>query len=72
LELFVEKQAQERRNPSPDGLRTLRALELLELADTPEARRLLQALADGTPEARLTREARAALGRAAQRGSAAP
>jgi RNA polymerase sigma factor (sigma-70 family) len=48
---------------SPEGLRALRAVELLERLAGPEADRLLQALAEGAPSARLTREARAALER---------
>jgi WD40 repeat protein len=48
---------------SPDQLRTLRALEVLESGDTPEARAVLEALAGGLPAAQLTREARAALER---------
>jgi RNA polymerase sigma factor (sigma-70 family) len=44
-------------------VRDLRAVELLELLGSPEARQLLQALAGGAPEARLTREARGALRR---------
>jgi WD40 repeat protein len=45
-----------------DGLRALRSVEVLERIGTPRARQLLQKLAGGT-EARLTREARAALER---------
>jgi WD40 repeat protein len=41
-------------------LRTLRALEVLERIGTPEARQVLRAMADGTPEAWLTQEAKAA------------
>lgn len=40
-----------------------RAVEVLEHAATPEARRLLRALAEGAPEAQLTRAAQAALDR---------
>jgi RNA polymerase sigma factor (sigma-70 family) len=72
LEEFVEKQAEDRRKPSAEGLRTLRALEVLELIATPDTRRLLLVLAEGVPEARLTREARATLDRITQRGNAAP
>jgi hypothetical protein len=49
---------------APEKLRTLRAVFVLERIATPAARTLLQALANGAPEARLTQEARAALGRA--------
>src|SRR5262249_40919070 len=46
-----------------ERLRTLRAIEVLERLDTPEARELLKTLADGAPEARLTEAAKAALKR---------
>lgn len=47
----------------PEALRDLRAVILLERSCTPAARNLLAALANGVPEARLTRAAKAALGR---------
>jgi hypothetical protein len=53
----------------PEMLRRLRALEALEHAGTAEARGVLQALAKGEPEARLTREAKDALRRLANRPS---
>jgi RNA polymerase sigma factor (sigma-70 family) len=66
LEALLEKQDQERRMPSLERLRILRALEALELAGTPKARQLLQKLTGGAPEACLTREAKAALERLAR------
>ena len=66
-------QAAERLNTSPDRMRASRAILTLELIDTPEARTLLETLAEGTPEAWLTREAKAALERLAKkRPSATP
>jgi hypothetical protein len=51
----------------PGGrLRELRAVEVLERVGTDEAKRLLTVLANGTPDARLTREAKAALERLAR------
>lgn len=48
------------------GLREVRSIELLERIDTPEAVKLLESLAAGADEARLTIEAKAALGRVKQ------
>jgi hypothetical protein len=48
---------------SAEQMRNLRAVEVLELIATAEARQVLQALADGELGARLTREARSALQR---------
>jgi WD40 repeat protein len=53
--------------PSPEWLRAVRALQVLEGIDTPEARQFLDKLARGAPEARLTQEARAVLERLAKR-----
>ena len=51
---------------SPKQLRALRAVEVLEYIGTPAARRVLETLADGAAEARLTREAKASLARLAR------
>jgi hypothetical protein len=50
---------------SPQLLAAWRAVIILEQINTPEARDLLEALAKGAPEARLTRDAQAALQRLA-------
>jgi WD40 repeat protein len=52
---------------SPDVIRQLRAVAVLEAVGTPEAGDVLAALAGGAPEARLTQEARAARERLARR-----
>jgi hypothetical protein len=44
---------------SPERLRELRAVEVLEYLGTAEAQKLLARLAEGAPQARLTREAKA-------------
>jgi WD40 repeat protein len=49
--------------PSGDYLRALRAVEVVERIRTPEARRVLERLAGGMPEAELTQQARGALRR---------
>jgi RNA polymerase sigma factor (sigma-70 family) len=52
---------------SGERLRMLRAIEVLELAGTKEAREVLETLAAGAEGARLTEEAKAALGRLTRR-----
>ena len=49
--------------PPPDLMRALRAVEVLEQVGTPDARRALETLVKGTPDAKLTRDAKAALER---------
>ena len=61
LRELLEKQAHA--SLSPKALQELRAVEVLEHLGTLEARRLLASLAKGTPHARLTHEAQAALHR---------
>jgi WD40 repeat protein len=65
LERLLEKALAHK--PAPETLGALRALAVLEYLDTPDARRLLRALAEGDPDALLTREAKAALQRVARR-----
>ena len=51
------------RSLAGDRLRMLRAVEVLEMLGSPEARGVLKRLAGGAPEAFLTRQAKAALER---------
>jgi hypothetical protein len=55
--------------PRGAGRREVRAIEVLEYLATPEARQFLEKLAQGAPEARLTREAKAALERLSKRAA---
>jgi hypothetical protein len=72
LEQLINKQDLELVNPSPDHRRSVRAVEVLELAGTPEAQKVLKTLSQGAPEARLTQEAKASLERLAHRSSVSP
>jgi hypothetical protein len=51
---------------SPEGLRVLRTIEVLEHIANPEARQVLEQLAGGMPEARVTQEAKLSLRRLAR------
>ncbi len=62
----------ERARPAPDVLRAVRAVEILERIGDRPARELLEALTGGAAQARLTREARAALQRLSRRTLPAP
>jgi RNA polymerase sigma factor (sigma-70 family) len=68
----IERLLKKLEDLSSGRLRAIRALELLEQVDTPEARQFLEALARGAEGAWLTREAKASLRRLAKRGGAAP
>lgn len=63
LEEVVERYEQPAMVTSPERLRTLRALEALELAATPEARRVFVKLSGGANGAWLTKQAQAVLQR---------
>jgi hypothetical protein len=68
----MESVLEKPRNLPPGTLQAIRAVEVLENISTPGARRLLESLAEGAPEARLTQEAKASLGRLAKRPAAKP
>jgi hypothetical protein len=74
--LEVRRRIEQLLEEMPDGPdtvraepREVRAVELLEDVGTTEARRVLQALADGLEESELSQEARASLARLAHRSS---
>ncbi len=67
VEALLEQRAKEVTEPSPERLRALRAVEVLEHIGTPEAQEALKNVTTGAPEARLTQEAKAALERLARR-----
>jgi RNA polymerase sigma factor (sigma-70 family) len=57
---------------SPERLRGVRAVEVLELVGTAEGRRVLETVAKGAADARLTREAKASLQRLNDRRATTP
>jgi hypothetical protein len=57
---------------TPAAMREFRSLEVLEYIGTDEARAMLRSLAEGVPEARLTREAKAAQERLTHKSNTAP
>jgi WD40 repeat protein len=70
LAYLLEKQ--ESNFPCGALLRSLRGIEVLEQLGTPEARRVLETIADGHPQALLTREAKASLDRLSKHKSSHP
>src|SRR5262245_33593584 len=63
IERLLDKLKKDRLNPPADRTRLVRAVEVLELIGTAEARQVLTGLARGAPEAQLTLEAKTALER---------
>jgi hypothetical protein len=72
LEQVLDTHRAQRLHPSADQRRLARSIEVLEQTGGPAARRLLAALAQGAPEARLTRDAKGALDRLNRRLPRAP
>ena len=63
LQTLLSTQHEARWSITPERLRMLRCIEVLELSRTAAARQLLAHLAKGAPAARLTEEAKSALRR---------
>ena len=66
---LLDKLKTERRTPSPERIRVLRAVEVLEHIGTSAACQILKDLAEGAAEAQLTQEAKASLARLAKRAN---
>jgi hypothetical protein len=64
---LMDRIRDQRKTPSAERIRVLRAVEVLEQIGTPEVRRLLTDLAGGAPKARLSEEAKASLERLVKR-----
>jgi RNA polymerase sigma factor (sigma-70 family) len=69
---LLQKIAAMKKAPSGDELRIGRALAVLERLGTPAAIEVLNSLAGGAPDARLTHEAKASLDRLARKSAVAP
>jgi RNA polymerase sigma factor (sigma-70 family) len=67
VQLRIKRVLEKLRSARERSPRVPRALEALELTATPEARRVLEALAKGAPDAWLTRQAKESLDRLARR-----
>jgi hypothetical protein len=63
------KKAMDRTASAAERLRTARILQVLELAGSPEARKVLESLASGAPDALLTQEAQPIVARLAQQAA---
>jgi hypothetical protein len=72
IEQLLHQVTEERLYPTADQLRAVRAVEVLERIGSPQARRVLAALAGGAPQAQLTVEAQTALERLAARSVPRP
>jgi hypothetical protein len=72
LRALLDEVSQRQWHPTPEILRQVRAVEVLERIGTPEARELLAALSRGAAGARLTCEARTAAHRSGEQGPSTP
>jgi hypothetical protein len=72
IERILETHKRERLHPPPEQQRLTRAVEVLEQIGNPAARRLLEALSQGAPEASFTLDAQGALHRLSQRTTPTP
>ncbi len=63
IERLLDKLKKDRLHPPADRVRSVRAVEVLELIGSAEARQVLTGLSRGAPEAQLTLEAKTALER---------
>jgi WD40 repeat protein len=72
LQAILAKQSVETRELSPDVLRTIRSLEILELIGTRQARDVVDDLSGGPRKARVKEEAKASLARLSRRQPGEP